>query len=106
MNKRLKKKLHKKFAFDVLVEISFSGYWREALFGLGTGESLTVCRDSALPLPKYIKPTIRRYNLSYKICTVEDCPEEFDADFVIFELSPRRFLRLKYYSGNNPAVVF
>ena len=104
LKKRLKKKIHKRFIEDIVYEISITNQWRNAIFNLSQNQHLLINKDSVLPLPPYIEPFIRKYNLQYAVSVVEKCPENFDDDLVIFKFSPKIFPDVKRYSGNNPDV--
>jgi len=105
MNKRQRKKLHKKFLEDIALDISTSNLWRKAIFKLDKNQFLLINKNSMLPLPKYIEPHFRKYKLQYIVQVVEACPEPFDEGLVIFQFSPRLFPQVKRYSGNSPWIA-
>ena len=105
MNKRMSKKLYKKYMLDIVCDISQSSQWRKALFNLTQDQYLLICKDSEIALPAYIERYFRRHNLQYSVRTVEMCPESFDEGMIIFEFAPLLFPDIKHYSGNNPNVI-
>lgn len=66
-------------------------------FSFKEGESLTICADSDLPLPRWIAPILNQYLLTY---TVRAFPSSFDDSLVIFEFSAAKYPKLKRHSYN------
>ena len=104
LNKRISKKMHKRFLTDVAYGISLSSDWRRKLFSLPVGRELLINRNCA-DLPPYVEPYFRKYNLMYTVCVDEKCPEFFGEGLVIFKFAPKQFKDVCFYSGNNPQVI-
>ena len=109
MNKRLNKKLHKKYLNDVVYDISVSKLWRKEIFNLASDQSLVINRNSVPPLPSYIKRYFHRFNLQYTVRIIEKCPNEcldiFEEGLVVFEFVAKEYPQIKDYSVNNPDVI-
>lgn len=107
MNKRIKRKLHKKYIIDIAYYISLSPLWRKRLFDSKYGEKFTISYQNLYELPQYVKKTIARYKLNYFVYKTE---EILDEDFyyeggVFFKFESVKFKGITNYSFNNTEVI-
>lgn len=101
MKKRLRKKLHKKYLYDVIYEISVSSYWREKIINLSPVESLVLNKKTVDYVPTYLSNVIRKYSLSYMISRLAHPNGQ-----IIFIFMAEAFPDQVYgCSYNNPNVV-
>ncbi|WP_010243301.1 hypothetical protein [Acetivibrio cellulolyticus] len=106
MNKRLSKKLHKKYIEDVVYEISLSSLWRKRLFE-GIGREYTISVSNFSEIPKYIKYPIGRYKLSYKVFMTNEMLDDniyYDGG-VFFKFEAVKFKEIADFSFNNTGVM-
>lgn len=54
MKKRIKRKLHKRYLEDIVIEISQSSLWRKRLFETGYEIKVPISIENVNDLPKYI----------------------------------------------------
>lgn len=105
MNKRLKKKFHKKYLEDVALEISQSSIWRERLFENQYNKRFLITYENTNEVPDYLKLAFLNYKLRYYISKADSCSEKFDKELVIFKIEAVDFRSLIRYSGNNYDVI-
>jgi hypothetical protein len=108
MKRRLRKKLHRRYLFDVVADVSQLPHWRRRLFAAVDA----VCEIDALHcdhLPASLARTIRRHRLSYSVRVANSAEavewrDEATAGWVIFRFGAREFPEVHASSANNPAV--
>ncbi len=107
MNKRQKKKLHKKFLNDVVYAISVSSVWRKRLFVSGYQEKIIIARNDINELPQHIKYPVFRYNLRYCVYKTDRILDDsiyYDGG-VFFLFQSIKFEEIFAYSCNNTDVI-
>lgn len=108
MNKRIRRKVHKKCMFDVIYDISISHLWRKKLFESKEGEKFQVDRLSSFPEPglKRLHRILCRYNLKYYVSKVPDQEgpkwDWTEKGFVYFKFQSVEFPEIFDFSSNNP----
>lgn len=106
---RLKKKFHKFWLQEVLIDVSQSTYWRRILFSSDYNEVFAIDRDHVEGMNDETVKAIRRYKLRYLVTKVP--PEITDAWLseapfqVVFKFWCADYPALRGYSGNNPRTV-
>lgn len=101
LNRRLRKKNHKKYLEDVTLEVSISKIWRNRLFESDYEEGYLLSIENKNDIPKYLTKIFNMYKLKYVISKVKSCHEYFDEGLVIFKVNSKEFPNLVRYSGNN-----
>ena len=103
MNRRIKKKLHKKYLNDILCDISLDKFWRRRLFESEVGETFLISRKTIDELPLYLQNIFKKNNLKYLVRVLDDDSQKygFDEGLIIFEVSAADIRSLKAYSGNS-----
>lgn len=107
MNKRLRKKLHKKYLEDVVCEISLSSFWRKKLFEESADVKILISPKNLNELPEYIKYQIGRFKLQYffyKTDEILDKDVYYDGG-VFFKFEAVKFQSIWNYSFNNIGVI-
>ncbi len=117
MNKRIRRKIHKRILYDVLIEVSISHHWRELLFKSKDGEKFLIDSQSPTTEPslKRLHRSLARYNLKYFVSKVskEDEPQRanhkwddlfFDGG-VYFKFEAKEFPEVFDFSINNPNSI-
>jgi hypothetical protein len=107
VNKRLIKKVHKKYLNDICYDISLSSFWRKKLFDGKDKEKFLIDLHIINELPKYIKTPVLRYRLRYYVYKTD---EILDMDFyyeggVFFKFEAVGFNKISNYSFNNLGVI-
>ena len=107
MNKRISKKLHKKYLNDGIYDVSLSPLWRKKLFDSNYGEKFIISFYNINEIPKYIKQPISKYRLKYFVYKTE---EMLNQDFyyeggVFFMFEAMKFKDISNYSFNNVKVI-
>lgn len=104
MNKRIKKKLHKRYLVDVVYEISISSFWRNRLFT--TTEPLDIGPMKHNELSNELIKTIYRYKLEYQVFVVPHSEakgwEDWDNELVYFRFEAKADAATYAFSANNP----
>lgn len=101
LNRRLRKKIHKKYLEDVTLEVSMSKIWRNRLFESDYEEGYLLSIENKNDIPQYLAKIFNMYNLKYIVTKVKSCPEYFDEGLVVFKVNSKDFPNLVRYSGNN-----
>jgi hypothetical protein len=111
MNKRIRRKIHKRTLYDVIYEVSISHLWRELLFNSKAGEKFLIDSQSPTTEPslRRLHRSLARYNLKYFVSKVskEDEPhwEEFLDDSIYFKFEAKEFPEVFDFSINNPDSI-
>lgn len=101
MRKRLKKKLHKKYLYDLIYELSNSDIWRKKVNQTSHGDRILINKDNHKNIPGYLRRKIVNHNLSYNVYKVEKSRE-----YIAFRFESTKFSDQVYdYSFNNPSKV-
>lgn len=107
MNKRIRRKVHKLYLYDVISDVSISHFWREQLFKSKDGEKLLIDNRSYKTdrRLRYLHRILCRYSLKYYVSKIsnEDGPKwKEDSDSIIFKFEAVEFPEIYDYSDNNP----
>lgn len=107
--KRLKKKFHKFWLQEVLIDASQSSHWRRILFDSDYNETFTIDKDHVEGMDNRTEKAIKRYELRYLVAKVP--PEMTDTWLsegvfkVMFKFWAKDYPTLRAYSGNNPEII-
>jgi hypothetical protein len=109
MNRRIRKKLHRRFLCDVVCDASQSSAWRRRLFDEPSA-TLEIGPRHSEGLPARLARAIRRHDLHYTVRVVDGAHapgwrEYADDGCVLFRFEAREFPEVHAFSANNPAVV-
>jgi penicillin-binding protein-related factor A (putative recombinase) len=107
MNKKTRRKIHKRVLNDVVYEISVSHLWRRILFDAQVGEKFLIDNRSPTSEPglKSLHRSLARYNLKFFVSKVskEDEPHwEGFFDGIYFKFEAKEFPDVSDFSVNNP----
>ena len=106
MNKRISKKLHKKYLVDVVYQISISSSWRKVLFENEEEKEFLISKFCEIELPKLIAKQIRKYNLRYIVYReITQNEDENLYNMKRFVFKADNFSRIYSDSYNNSDVV-
>lgn len=108
MNKRISKKLHKKYLNDdVVLEISTSSLWRQRLFDSNYGEKFIISSKNLKEVPKWIIQPVVKYKLKYQVYKTDEMLNEeiYYEGGVFFKFEPVKFKRFSDFSFNNTGVI-
>ncbi|MFF2533841.1 hypothetical protein ACFVS2_33965 [Brevibacillus sp. NPDC058079] len=109
MNKRQRKKLHKRLLEDICYEVSVSSYWRGELKQVAFHAAITIDRNNSTYLPKYLHQEIKLHSLNF--CLEKQPYRQIDIlghypdSYVIFCISPSEFPSVRQISMNNPDLM-
>ena len=108
MNKRLSKKLHKKWLELDVIDLSQDSFWRKKLFNADKNEIFDIDKNNLDHLPQSLVKKIIKYNLKFKVAKVDT--SETDAwlsenGSIVFKFWVVEFPNLKIFSGNNPDSI-
>lgn len=117
MNKRIRRKIHKRILYDVIYEVSISHLWRGLLFKSKDGEKFLIDSQSPITEPslRRLHRSLARYHLKYFVSKVskEDEPQKtnpkwadlfFDGG-VYFKFEAKGFPEVFDFSINNPDSI-
>ena len=109
MNKRIRKKVHKRHLVDVVYGISISPAWRKKLFEADYGnEFLIACHTTSRnEIPEYLRKQLCRYKLRYRVSkvSIENASGREDYEiYTIFKFEADEFSDIYDFSANNPKV--
>ena len=108
MNKRLSKKLHKKWLELDVIDLSQDSFWRKKLFEADMNEIFDIDKNNLEHLPQSLAKAILKYNLKFKVAKVDG--SETDAwlsenGCIVFKFWVVEFPKLKMFSGNNTDFI-
>jgi len=99
------RKLYEDNIEDVALEISIASEWRKKILNLKKGEYLDISFHDGNNLPNYIRDVIVKNKLIFCVQKVEECPEAFDENLIIFKFWAKKYADIYRYSGNNPNII-
>lgn len=99
MNKRIRKKLYKKYLDDVRYEISVSDEWRKLLFDNDFNLKLLIDRNTTKNVV-YLFKILNKYDLKYYVSKLE-----FNDKEVVFKFESVEFNNI-YNSSYNPINTY
>ncbi len=99
------KAIYKRIISDVAMEISIAKEWRRRIFKMKGNDVLEIGFENPLHLPDYIREDVVANRLTFCVKIVDECPEEFDEDLIIFKFWAKPYPEICSYSGNNPDVL-
>lgn len=102
MKQRLKKKLHKKYLADLILDVSLSSFWRKRLFEAAYGEKFFISSVTVEGISLEFQKIVHRYRLSYKVFALKD---EAEDGYVIFKFEATKFPKINGWSTNNITVI-
>lgn len=101
MRRRLKKKLYRKFLYDLIYELSSSDLWRKKINRTSHENRICINRSNCENIPAYLREKIVSYNLSYDVYKVEK-----NQEYIAFRFESTSFSDQVYdFSFNNPDKV-
>lgn len=107
MNKRIGKKLHKKYLVDIVFDISLSPLWRKRLFESNYGDKFIIGYQNLNEIPQYVKKPIARYKLKYFVYKTEEILDEdiYYEGGIFFKFESVKLKGIMNYSFNNTDVI-
>ncbi|WP_437996318.1 hypothetical protein WMF26_35230 [Sorangium sp. So ce185] len=108
MNKRTRKKLHKRHLELDVIDLSLVAFWRARLFETPVGNDLPLDGSHLEGVPERFRKAIRRHRLEYDVARVpatEAEPWLSEGGLIVFRFRAREFPSVVRYSGNNPDVI-
>lgn len=108
-NRRIDRKLHKRFLDLGVIDASQDSGWRRRLFAAAMYQSFTIDAQHTEGLPDFVARGLRRYELSYTVCRVPESETPFDQEgyegYVFLRFQASRHPEIVNYAACNPDVV-
>ena len=110
MNKRIRRKVHKRCLCEVVYGISVTSEWRKRLFESTNGTKFKIDRQSIIKakVPKALQYVVCRYGLRFYVSAIveEEIPGwEGYPGCIMFKFAVVEFPDIYDYSANNPEVI-
>lgn len=107
-SRRLRKKLHKQWLQDLLIDASQHSRWREKLFAAEAYTPFPINEKTCSGLPQGTVESIKKYGLRYVVARVPSSEAESwlsEGGSLIFKFWAEDLPELKMFSGNDPDVA-
>jgi hypothetical protein len=108
MNKRIRKKLHKRYLELEVIDLSLIASWRARLFETPIGQYIPLDGSRLEGVPERLMKAIRRHRLEFEAARVpatEAEPWLSEGGLVVFRFRAREFPSIVHHSGNNPDAI-
>lgn len=107
INKRLTKKVHKKYLNDICYDISLSSFWRKRLFNSKDKEKFLIDLRNINEIPKCVKSPVLRYKLRYFVYKTDEILDKnlYFEGGVFFKYEAVGLKKVCTYSFNTLGVI-
>ncbi|MDB5335268.1 MAG: hypothetical protein JWN70_887 [Planctomycetaceae bacterium] len=108
-NKRIDRKLHRRYLDLGVVDASQVSGWRRRLFAAPMHQKFVIDSRNMAGMPTSVARAIKRFGLSYSVCRVSQAESTFiepDWDgLMFFQFQARRYPDIVAFSANDPDVI-
>lgn len=111
MNKRIRKKIHKRYINDLCYEISNIDSWRDLLIASDYNKKFALDKNNSKSLDDESKQILRKYDLKYSVSKIEPSEAKSFLDSCNYEGIPikyddKKLFLLNLNNENQEGILF